>query len=323
MTCALSAVAPPSASETIVIETTQTKEDPMNWVADTSEPEFVVESDRLAETQPVMGTPSPDHPSATAVLVQLEPGLYAVEIGETACPRGQFSGLRVPIVQVSAPPHDRDRGVEIINTSGRGEIWLGHEGGTVVIKSPPGGGRVFVTAYGLPAQIVPVPDIDVRRLDRPRSNGVGLRSLQATDEPEEVQTEVVLHIERQGDRRFPGKGWIGNRGGKMRIEAFSIRPVDTLMARDIEFKALGPNRRQTPWVTDAKLCGTRGQGMPLTGFAIRLAPHVGEQFDVVYQGAFFESGTIGPNRNGELCVAPIADDPLEAMSVRVSRRAAR
>jgi hypothetical protein len=96
-----------------------------------------------------------------------------------------------------------------------------------------------------------------------------------------------------------------------------------LLARDIEFKALGPKGRQTPWVTDAKLCGTRGQGLPLTGFAIRLAPHAAERFDVVYQGAFFESGVVGPHRNGELCVPPITDDPLEAINVRVIRRAHR
>jgi hypothetical protein len=109
----------------------------------------------------------------------------------------------------------------------------------------------------------------------------------------------------------------------LRIEAFSIRPVDTLLARDIEFKALGPKGRQTPWVTDAKLCGTRGQGLPLTGFAIRLAPHVAERFDVVYQGAFFESGVAGPHRNGELCIPPITDDPLEAINVRLIRRSHR
>jgi hypothetical protein len=86
---------------------------------------------------------------------------------------------------------------------------------------------------------------------------------------------------------------------------------------------LGPKGRQTPWVTDAKLCGTRGQGLPLTGFAIRLAPHVAERFDVVYQGAFFESGVAGPHRNGELCIPPITDDPLEAINVRMIRRSHR
>lgn len=306
-----------------MIQTAQTRGNPIDWVADADDTELPTEFRELAEAAPAKTGPGTERPSAMATLVQLEQGLYALEIGETPCLRGQVSGLQVPMVQVSAPPGGRDWCVEIINTSGRGETWLGHEGGTVVVKSPPGGGHVFVTAYGLPAQIVPVPDVEIRRLDRPRSNSAELRSLKPVDEPEEILTEVVLHIERLGDRRFPGEGWIGNRGKKLRIEAFSIRPIDTLVARDIEFKALGPNRRQTPWVTDAKLCGTRGQGLPLTGFAVRLAPHVGERFDVVYQGAFFESGIVGPNRNGELCIPPIANDPLEAINVRVIRRTVR
>jgi hypothetical protein len=306
-----------------VIQTVQNRPNPIDWVADAGDSDLPTERFELAQAAPAKTLPSPDRPSAAATLIQLEEGLYALEIGETACLRGQVSGLQVPMVQVSAPPGGRDWCMEIINASERGETWLGHEGGTVVVKSPPGGGHLFVTAYGLPAQIVPVPDIEVRRLDRTRSNGAGLRPIKGASEPEEILTEVVLHIERLGDRRFPGEGWIGNRGKKLRIEALSIRPIDTLVARDIEFKALGPDRRQTPWVTDAKLCGTRGQGLALTGFAVRLVPHVGERFDVVYQGAFFESGIVGPNRNGELCIPPIANDPLEAINVRIIRRAAR
>jgi len=306
-----------------VIQTAQTKEDPMNSVADASEPDYAANQLELVETLPAKTAPDPERLSAAAAVLQLEEGLYAVEIGETASLRGHFSGLQAPMIQVSAPPGDDGRGVDIINTSRRGETWLGHEGGIVVVKVPSGGGNVFVTAYGPPAQAAPMPDIDVKRLDRPRPDGAAARSARAADEPEEIPTEVVLHIERQGDRRFPGKGWVGNRGGKLRIEAFSIRPIDTLLARDIEFKALGPNRRQTPWVTDAKLCGTRGQGMPLTGFAIRMAPHLADRFDVIYQGAFFESGIVGTSRNSELCVAPLADDPLEAISVQVVRRTIR
>ncbi len=289
-----------------------------------------VQTSRFEPTDetPEMTGASLDQPSAIAHLVALEQGLYALEIGESSCMRGLVSKLRVPAVQVSAPRDERDRTAEIIGTSGRGDTWLGQEGGTAIVKSPPGGAYVLVTAYGLPAQVVCVPDIQVRRLDRPPSldrpaNGAVLRSIDPADEPEEIGSEIVLHVERLGDRRFPGEGWVGNRGKKLRIEAFSIRPVDTLLARDIEFKALGPKGRQTPWVTDAKLCGTRGQGLPLTGFAIRLTPQAAERLDVVYQGAFFESGVVGPYRNGELCIPPITDDPLEAINVRLIRRSRR
>src|SRR5947209_11399132 len=183
-----------------------------------------------------------DQPSTTANLVTLEQGLYALEIGASPCMLGQVSSLQVPAVHVSTLRDERERSAEIVGTSGTGDSWLDREGGTVIVKSPAGGAHVVVTVYGLPAQAVSVPDIHVRRLDRPRSNGAAPQSPDPAgypaDEPEEVRSEIVLHVERLGDRRFPGEGWVGNRGKKLRIEAFSIRPVDdTLLARDIEFKA--------------------------------------------------------------------------------------
>jgi hypothetical protein len=262
----------------------------------------------------------PDQLSTAANLVALEQGLYALEIGESLCLPGQVSGLRLPAVQVSASFDDQNRIAAIIGSSGGKDAWLGQEGGTVIVKSPPGGGHVLVTAYGPPPHAVSVPDIHVRRLDRPQANGAAPRSVDPVDDLTEVRSEIVLHMERLGDRRFPGEGWVGNLGKKLRIEAFSIRPIDTLLARDIEFRALGPKGRQTPWVSDAKLCGTRGQGLPLTGFAIRVASHVLDRFDVVYQGAFFEGGVVGPQRNGELCISSVADDPLEAINVQLIRR---
>ena len=284
-----------------------------------------INSSRFEPTDatPEMALAGSDQPSTTANLVTLEQGIYALEIGASPCMLGQVSSLQVPAVHVSALRNEREQGAEIIGTSGHGDSWLDRAGGTVIVKSPAGGAHVLVTAYGLPAQAVSVPDIQVRRLDRPRSNDAAPRSRDPAGHPEEIRSEIVLHVERLGDRRFPGEGWVGNRGKKLRIEAFSIRPVDTLLARDIEFKALGPKGRQTPWVTDAKLCGTRGRGLPLTGFAIRLAQHAAERFDVVYQGAFFESGVAGPHRNGELCIPPITDDPLEAINVRLIRRSHR
>jgi hypothetical protein len=260
--------------------------------------------------------------SATpASLLRLDQGLYAVEIGETTAPDGEISGLMLPVIQVSAPPGNRDESVEIISTSNGGVSWLAQDGGTVIVRAPSGGGHLLVAAYGPPEQVPDLPRVEVRRLDRPLPHDAAAGSMNFFRERGEVQTEIVLHVERLGDRRFQSSGWIGNRDQKLRIEAFSIRPLEILSACDIEFKAVGPNGRETPWVTEAKLCGTRGRSLPLTGFAVRLAPHVSDEFEVVYRGAFFESGIIGPKRNGELCVPPIHDDPLKAIEVRLARRA--
>ncbi|HVH78796.1 MAG TPA: glycosyl transferase, partial [Stellaceae bacterium] len=137
----------------------------------------------------------------------------------------------------------------------------------------------------------------------------------------EIPGELVLHIERQGDRLFPAGEWAGSPAERLRIEGFAIRPLEAISPGHIEYMGFGPGGRQTPWVTDVKLCGTRGRGYPLTGFAVRLAPALRNQFDVIYEGHFFESGVKGPLRNGEPCLPSIADDPLGAIRLRVVERA--
>ena len=136
----------------------------------------------------------------------------------------------------------------------------------------------------------------------------------------EIASELILHIERQGDRRLPGQGWAGNRGQRLRIEGFAIRPLEVIAPGDLEYMGYGPAGRQTPWVSDAKLCGTRGRGLPLTGFAIRLTPRLRERFDVIYEGDFFDSGATGPKRNGEPCLPASVDDPLSAVRLRLVER---
>jgi len=300
--------------ENAVSEKRRAVRKPVPMAADTVPPEVA--------TDPI-ATRTSDFPrlAAAASLVRLEEGLYALGIGPMPGLPDCSPLVALPAILLSAPPAGRNGCVEIIGTSGDAAGWVGYDGGTVVVKSPPGGGYLWVTAYGPPECAMALPLVEPRRLDRPCSRGAPLPQLDAVIEPDEIPTEIVLHMERIGDQRFAGQGWIGNRGRKLRIEAFSIRPTERLAASDIEFKGLGPNGRETPWVTDAKLCGTRGQHLPLTGFAVRLAPHVGDRFDVLYQGAFFESGVAGPHRNGTLCISAIADDPLEAINVRVIRRA--
>ena len=180
----------------------------------------------------------------------------------------------------------------------------------------------MVTVYADTGVTTPrVPQILMHRLDHDADVVPPAVMFSATSSAAaEVRTEIVLHIERMGDRQFAGEGWVGNRGRKLQIEAFSIRPFELLTARDIQFRAFGPNGRETPWVTDGNLCGTRGRGIPLTGFAVRLAPNVSNDYEVIYQGAFFESGASNTCRNGDPCKAAIADEPLEAICVRIVRR---
>jgi DNA end-binding protein Ku len=135
--------------------------------------------------------------------------------------------------------------------------------------------------------------------------------------PLDVGTEILLHIMGLGDRRYVEPGWAGHPGSKRQIEALSIRPRDALAANAIEFRVFAQEGRATAWVSNGNYAGTRGRNLPLTGFAVRPSTDLGERLQITYEGSFFEGGVVGPKRNGELCVSPVADDPLEAVRVTI------
>jgi hypothetical protein len=259
-------------------------------------------------------------------------GLYALRVGEIGGASGTLSGVEFPIAQVSAPFAEDGESLEIVASFPRRGSWLGREGGTVIIRSPAGGGHIIVTAYGHAEQPTVHLTLELRRLDRPAAGAAVERGAAgpalAASEPaaegdgREVPTEILLHIERAGDRLFPGRGWVGALGRKLRIEAFSIRPLEAIAPGDIEFKGFLPRGGETQWVQSGLLCGTRGRRLPLTGFAVRLAPRLASRFDVVYQGSFFSEGISAPERNGQPCRGVgSADDPLEAMNIRILEKA--
>jgi len=253
--------------------------------------------------------------------VRVEAGLHALIVGKTDATQHDIAGVTLPLTQVTPRPDDRSA-VTIVPHAGGGKGWLGAEGGTVILRAA-ARGAVWVTTYGLTdeAALPGLKMLDLARLSGAESGASAPAPVEAASAPgREITSELTLHIERQGDRRFSAGGWAGNPGGRLRVEGFAIRPLSAIAPGQIEYMGFGPGGRQTPWVSDVKLCGTRGRGFPLTGFAVRLAPALHERFDVVYEGYFFDSGIRGPVRNGEPCLPSIVDDPLGAIRLRVVER---
>jgi hypothetical protein len=260
-------------------------------------------------------------------LITLDEGIYSLSFAP-APQVGNAEGVQFPAVNVSIPPSDDYDMAEIVTGSGDLPEWIEPGGGVVVVKAPAGGGVVLVTTFG-PVGAIAAVEVQIQRIGygAPPQSPLPAPAPDPAPAPaaepnHELRSEIVLHIEREGDRRFEAQGWAGTRGQRRRVEAFSIRPLEALAPSDVEYKAFGPSGRETPWVSDGKLCGTRGRGLPLTGFAVRLASHLRDQFDVVYEGAFFDSGVAGPSRNGEPCMPKTTDDPLEAINLRVLPRGA-
>jgi DNA end-binding protein Ku len=136
----------------------------------------------------------------------------------------------------------------------------------------------------------------------------------------EVGTEILLHIVGLGDRRYVEAGWAGSPGSHRQIEALSIRPAEGMAPSAVEFKVFAQEGRATSWVSDGNYAGTRGRGLPLTGFAVRPSQDLREKLEITYEGSFFEGGVVGPKKDGELCISPIANDPLEAVRVSIVER---
>ncbi|HTV90844.1 MAG TPA: Ku protein [Stellaceae bacterium] len=140
------------------------------------------------------------------------------------------------------------------------------------------------------------------------------------DQGRDLGAEILLHVIGLGDRRFVEPGWAGSPGSREQVEAISIRARDELAPSAIEYRVFASAGRVTSWVSDGNYAGTRDCQLPLTGFAVRPAPEHRDTIDIVYEGCFFDGGVVGPRMNGETCVSPIDDDPLEAVRISIIER---
>jgi len=263
-------------------------------------------------------------------VVALKQGLYAIGIERSV--EQEADDPTTPSIVVTKYPSSGGEPVSLMAALGEQDIWFDQGGGIVVVRSPRGGGSICVTVLGRAASPPGHPKLTVQRLDSEPATGIvpfanpvvaALPPRATEPNPEqghEIPLEIVLHIERLGDRLLRADGWVGNRGSKMRIEGFGIRPLEGLSPRDIHYKVFHSGGIETPWIGGPQLCGSRGQQMPIIGFAIRVAPHLRDRFDVEYQGAFFNSGLANPSRNSEPCRPRLAGDPLEAMFIKIIER---
>jgi hypothetical protein len=260
--------------------------------------------------------------TAGAKLLWVDSGLHSLSVAPMGSTPNVTGGMNLPSVLVVTPNAGKAATVEIITDPNTGN-WIGAGGGTMVLRAPPGGGHILVTAYALPEQSTMPLELELRPIDAEHAAVVAAAAVAAETAVAArapLRSEITLHIERFGDRRFSGEGWAGQLGSKLRIEALAVRPLEGISRGEIEYRAITRGGRETPWVTDGRLCGTRGQSLPLTGFAVQLASHLRDAFDVTYRGAFFTSGPAPLVRNGEPCLSPVRDDPLEAVEIRIVER---
>ena len=262
-----------------------------------------------------------------ANILRLEAGLHSVAVVlEDASSKPSDEGDRLGGVWLSKLPAPPTLQLDILSASAAGDQWLGKSGDAFAVRAPLAGGWLVATALGSLDRAPKAPSFVIRgaeatatatRAVARRRKNTAVAPVASKDGEREIPLEIIVHIERIGDRSFPGSTWAGQRGEQRRVEGFSIKPLGGILPDDLEYKALRRGGIETPWTPGGQFCGTRGQSLPLIGLAMRIAPHLQERFSVVYQASFFHSGIIGPCSNGSPCLPRAADDQLEAINIRV------
>lgn len=280
--------------------------------------------------------------SASLQVLPLPAGLFLFAVREaTARAPGHGDKLSLPAVHVSVGPGVRAGQVEFMHGSATHSGWLFAAHDLLVARVKPGGATLILSSLRAPGG--DVLSIKVERLDARTDAGpsagaeieveegdndesrqptVDMAAVSAVaDARPSLKLQVAAHIRTRGDMNFADGAWAGRVAQGLWIESFAVRPLERFGEQDIEYKGLTASGFETPWVTDARMCGTKGRSTPLVGFAVRLRPGVeAAAYDCEYSG-YFRSGTVvGPLRNGAPCRSTHANDPLEGIQLRIVRR---
>jgi GT2 family glycosyltransferase len=265
--------------------------------------------------------------SSSVQVLPLPPGLYRFSVTEAA-PAPAAGNLRLPALHVGIAPGVPTAEVEFTAGTGTHGGWLVTRSDVLTVRVLGTGSTLLLTSVRQTGGAVI--SVKVERVgeagDAPvvsPGNGALVATVVGKKRAAGLSVKVAAHIRARGDMSFVDVDWAGRVAPGLWIESFSIQPLRHIEAADIEYKALTGGGFETPWLSDDRMCGTRGLSTPLLGFAIRLKPRVTAYYDVEYSG-YFQSGlTIGPVRNGAPCRSSVAGDPLEGIQIRLLKRATR
>ena len=280
--------------------------------------------------------------TAAVQVLPLPNGLYLFSVKAATPNIAAVTGaLSLPAVHVGLGPGAPMDSVEFVAGPSTHGGWLFAKGDLLVTKvkgngttlvltsmRAPGGEALSIKVERLEARADAPPtvrtgnDADVSDDERKGSTRQATKQRKAnTPDGEMLPVRIGAHIRTRGDMMFSEVPWAGRVGSGLWIESFSIKPLERFTAQDIEYKALTGTGFETPWLSDEKMCGTKGMSTPLLGFAIRLKPSsLAAAYDCEYTGYFQSGHTVGPLRNGVPCRSSVASDPLEGIQVRLIKR---
>ncbi len=286
-----------------------------------------------------------DGVGASVQVLPLPPGLYLFSVkAATPVVAAATGQLSLPAVHVGVGPGVRSEEVEFVAGPSTHGGWLFATGDLLVTKINGAGATLVLTSVRAPggeilsikverlgarveaqaAAAFPEQAAQARGASTKLQAGKGNKlPARATADGTLIPLQIGAHVRTRGDMSFFDAPWAGRVAPGLWLESFSVRPLERFAPQDIEYKGLTGSGFETPWLSDDKMCGTKGMSTPLLGFAIRLKPSGGAAaYDCEYSGYFASGLTVGPLRNGVPCRSSVASDPLEGIRVRLVKRSA-
>ena len=261
---------------------------------------------------------SPDTLSASVQLLPLPAGLYVFTVeGESAKKNTASSLLAVPALHVSTGPGVVAGDVEFMSHDNGLGGWLFTPGDFLVVKLKAPKNPILITSVR--DETGDTLAVKVERLDS-RYEQSATTPTNKPVKPDGIPLRIKAHIQHRGDVVFDRSDWAGSVSSGRWLEAFAVTPLDTLKAKDIEYKGLTASGFETPWISDGQLCGTQQIAVPLLGFAVRLKKGTATNYDCIYTGYFHSGKLVGPLKNGAPCRSIIANDALEGIRLRIILR---
>lgn len=266
--------------------------------------------------------------SSSVKILTLPEGVYSFTVKRDSGPAASPGEATLPAVQVSLPPVRSAGTVEILTAASSLDRWLALESDMIVVRVDGGDASLMLTSLRLPD--CPTLDVRISRLSAEPSSPSGeIQTAMAEQDTGAAGPRILLqtHIRNVGDLEFEDC-WAGWPGQQLWIEGFSVSVAETealgeeFSNSEIEYCAVTAEGFETPWLSNQELCGSRGAGMPILGFGVRLKAQAAEKYDCAYRGRFFSGATVGPLTGGALCCSEIPGDPLEGLEVQLTKRRA-
>lgn len=280
-----------------------------------------------AKSSRTIMAPTSTDPTASVSFLPLTQGLYLFSVRSNHPTSSGGEQVSLPAMQVTPAPGTPAGHIEFMMGGSTVDGWLVGWHNQIVAKVTAPSAVISLLSVLVPG-MTPL-EIEVQRLDQSRPES---QALAAAPAPQVISPlpstqisfplDIVAHIQNHGDVTFHEAQWAGMPEEGLWIESIAIAPHGAISSDAIEYKAITATGVETPWVTGGAPCGTRGIGVPITGFALRARPQPGAPQLICEYGAISLSGsTIGPVRNGVPCYSSDSSDPIAAIWVSIGGKA--